>query len=352
MTTPIAPDNYERLLTDVRGIIAAGRGRAAAAVNQELVATYWAVGERIVRDEQGGAARAGYGEQTLTRLGRALEREFGRGFGLRSLQLMRQFYLAYPIANALRSQSGWTHYRALMRLPDPEQREFYGRLAATGRWSARELERQVGSRPFERVGLSRRAGDLATTLPAPAAGGALAPADVFKDPYILDFLGLEDTYSERDLEAALLRNIERFLLELGTDFCFVARQRRLTIDGEDYHIDLVFYHRSLRCLVLVDLKIGAFAPADAAQMQLYLEWTKRHDRREGEDEPIGLILCGSRGEQVVELLLSSQTNRLRVAQYLLPEDTAALKARLAQVTAAYEELHAGGADGETDGETG
>ena len=119
----------------------------------------------------------------------------------------------------------------------------------------------------------------------------------------------------------------------------MARQRRLTIDGEDYHIDLVFYHRSLRCLVLVDLKIGTFAPADAAQMQLYLEWTKRHDRREGEEEPIGLILCGNRGEQVVELLLSSQTIRLRVAQYLLPEDTAALKARLAQVTAAYEELH-------------
>ena len=346
-TTAAVSEDYARLLADVRGIIAAGRGRAAAAINQELVATYWAVGERIVREEQGGADRAAYGEQTLAQLGRALGREFGRGFGERSLRYMRQFYLAYPIRNALRSELGWTQYRALMRLHDPEQREFYGRLAATGRWSSRELERQIGSRLFERVGLSRRAGDLAATLPTPAAGGPLAPADVFKDPYILDFLGLEDTYSERDLEAAILRNIERFLLELGTDFCFVARQRRLTIDGEDYHIDLVFYHRSLRCLVLVDLKIGAFAPADAAQMQLYLEWTKRHDRREGEEEPIGLILCGSRGEQVVELLLSSQTNRMRVAQYLLPEDTAALKARLAQVTAAYEELHegAGGAAG-------
>ncbi len=297
-----AHEDYARLLADVRAIIAVGRGRAAAAVNQELVATYWAVGERIVREEQGGADRATYGERTLVQLGRALDREFGRGFGLRSLQLMRQFYLAYPIANALRSQLGWTHYRALMRLPDPAQREFYGRLAATGRWSS-------------------------------------PPSDVFKDPYILDFLGLEDTYSERDLEAAILRNSERFLLELGTDCCFVARQRRLTIDGEDYHIDLVFYHRSLRCLVLVDLKLGAVTPADAAQMQLYLEWSKRHDRRDGEEEPIGLILCGSRGEQVVELLLSSQTNRMKVAQYLLPEDTAALKARLARVTAAYEELH-------------
>jgi len=242
---------YSRLLTDLRAIIAVGRGRAAVAINQELVATYWAVGERIVREEQGGATRAAYGEQTLAQLGRALEREFGRGFGLRSLQLMRQFYLAYPIANAVRAQLGWTHYRTLMRLPDPTQREFYGRLAATGRWSSRELDRQIGSRLFERVGLSRQAGDLAATLPAPvAADRALAPADVFKDPYILDFLGLEDTYSERDLESAILRNIERFLLELGTDFCFVARQRRLTIDGEDYHIDLVFYHRSLRCLVL------------------------------------------------------------------------------------------------------
>jgi len=202
-----------------------------------------------------------------------------------------------------------------LRLPDPEQREFYGRLAATDRWSS-------------------------------------PPSDVFKDPYILDFLGLEDTYSERDLEAAILRNSERFLLEVGTDCCFVARQRRLTIDGEDYHIDLVFYHRSLRCLVLVDLKLGAFAPADAAQMQLYLEWSKRHDRRAGEEEPIGLILCGSHGEQVVELLLSSQTNRMRVAQYLLPEDTAALKARLAQITAAYEGLHGGAADGAKADEVG
>ena len=333
---------YEQLLADLRAIIAAGRGRALAAVNQELVATYWAIGERIVREEQGGAVRAAYGQQVLARLGRALAQEFGRGFGERALQHMRQFYLAYPIRNALRSELGWTHYRSLMRLPDPAQREFYGRLAATGRWSSRELERQINSRLFERVGLSRQAGDLATALPAPVTGDrALVEAAAFKDPYILDFLGLEDTYTEKDLEAAIIRNIERFLLELGTDFCFVGRQRRLTIDGEDYYIDLVFFHRSLRCLVLVDLKLGAFAPADAAQMQLYLAWAKRHDRREGEEDPIGLILCGSRNEQVVELLLSSQTNRLKVAQYLLPEDTAALKARLAQITAAYEQLQAG-----------
>jgi len=342
MPAPREEAGYARLLADLRAIIAGGRGRAVAAINRELVATYWAVGARIVREEQGGAARAAYGERTLVQLGRVLGQEFGRGFGERSLRYMRQFYLAYPIRNAVRAELGWTHYRALMRLPDPAQREFYGRLAATGRWSSRQLDREIGARLFERVGLSREAGDLAATLPPPAsADRALAPTDVFKDPYILDFLGLEDTYSERDLEAAILRNIERFLLELGTDFCFVARQRRLTIDGEDYHIDLVFYHRSLRSLVLVDLKIGALAPGDVAQMQLYLEWTKRHDRREGEEEPIGLILCGSHGEQVVELLLAGQANRLRVAQYLLPEDTAALQARLAQITAAYEALHVG-----------
>src|SRR5919199_2928402 len=192
----VLPDeDYARLLADVRTIIAAGRGRAAAAVNRELVATYWAVGERIIREEQGGADRAAYGAQVLARLGQALQHEFGRGFGERALRHMRQFYLAYPIRNALRSELGWTHYRTLMRLPDPEQREFYGRLAATGRWSSRELERQIRSRLFERVGLSRQAGDLAATLPMPVAG-ARTPAgtDVFKDPYILDFLGLEDTY--------------------------------------------------------------------------------------------------------------------------------------------------------------
>ena len=251
---------------------------------------------------------------------------------------MRQFYLTYPNLDAVRQGLGWTHYRTLMRLPDA-QRAFYAGLAIQGRWSSRQLDKEIQSMLFERAALSRKPGDLAATLPLHQTT-ALPYASAFKDPYILDFLDLADTYSEKDLETALVRNIEQFLLELGTDFAFMARQRRLSIDGDDYYVDLVFYHRALRCLVLVDLKIGAFTPADAAQMQLYLEWTRRHDTRAGEGDPIGLILCGSRNEQVVELLLSSQATQMHVAQYLPLADVAALKAHLAHMSAAYEQLQA------------
>jgi predicted nuclease of restriction endonuclease-like (RecB) superfamily len=335
-------DADEALLADLRAIIAAGRGRAAAAVNAELVLTYWQIGERIVREEQQGQHRAAYGTQLLARIGQRLQQEFGRAFNERNLQQMRQFSLAYPNANALRSELTWTHYRRLMQLPDPAQRAFYERLAATGRWSSRELERQIDSLLYERVGLSRKPEALAGSLPQPDR--ALTPYDeAFRDPYVLDFLGLEDTFSEKDLEAALVRNIEKFLLELGSDFCFVGRQRRLTIGGEDYYVDLVFFNRRLRALVLVDLKIGKLTPADIAQMKLYLNWARRYDRQEGENDPIGLILCGSRNEQVVELLLTdpvdSVDERIKVSRYLLLDSQDALKERLARISAAYEQMH-------------
>lgn len=332
--------DLDTLLDDLRAIISAGRGRAAAAINSEMVGTYWQIGERIVREEQNGALRAAYGERALERLGQVLSTEFGRGFAVSSLRNMRQFYLTYSNRSALRSELAWTHYRTLMRLPDSDQRDFYAKLAISGRWSSRELERQIGSMLYERAALSRRPDQLATELPA--KGNALAPHDAtFRDPYILDFLGLRDTYSERDLEAALISNIERFLLELGSDFCFMGRQRRLTVGDEDYYVDLVFYHRALRCLVLVDLKIGPFSPADAAQMKLYLNWVRLHDKREGEEDPIGLILCGSKNEQVVELLLSDPANsideRIRVSQYLLLNSEEAIKERLALISEAYEQ---------------
>ncbi len=211
---------YDVLLADLRGIITAGRGCAAVAINAEMVATYWRMGERIVQEEQAGKERAGYGEQLLARLGRALSQEFGRGFTERSLQNIRQFYLAYPIPSALRTELTWTHYRTLMRLSD-DQRDFYGRMAASGRWSSRELERQISSMLYERAALSRKPEKLIEGLPRPDRPSALID-ETFRDPYVLDFLGLEDTFSEKDLEAALVRNIEQFLLALGTDFCFVG----------------------------------------------------------------------------------------------------------------------------------
>jgi len=336
---PADAQTYEALVADLRQIIAAGRGRAAAAVNAEIVATYWAIGERIIREEQGGAARAGYGEQILRRVGRALSREFGRGFAEQSLRAMRQFYATYPNHSALRSELGWTHYRTLMRVPDA-QRAFYEGLAVTGRWSSRELDRQITSMLYERTLLSSQPADLVPSLPDPRRAPALAD-EVFRDPYLLDFLGLTGAFSEKDLEAALVAHIEKFLLALGTDFCFVGRQYRISIGGDDFYVDLVFYHRRLRAPVLVDLKVGHFEPADAAQMRLYINWFRENDKREGENDPIGLILCGSKNEQVVRLLLANPDTpadeRIKVAQYLLLDSEEALRARLAAISAAYDE---------------
>jgi predicted nuclease of restriction endonuclease-like (RecB) superfamily len=335
-----ADDPYELLLADLRDIIARGRGRAATAVQTEIVETYWRVGERVVREEQGGERRATYGTQLLVRLGRRLNVEFGRAFDERNLRFMRQFYLVYPNRNALRTTLSWTIYRRLMRLPN-EQRAFYEQIAVGGRWSSRELDKQINAMLYERTALSRQPDRLLAALPI--GQSVDDQRDVFKDPYILDFLGLEDTFSEKDLEIALVRNIEQFLLELGTDFCFVGRQHRITIGDEDYYIDLVFYHRGLRCLVLVDLKIGTFAPGDAAQMKLYLNWVRKHDVRAGEAEPLGLILCGARDEQIIELLLADPAttidDRIRVAQYLLLNQEQPLKERLARLSIAYDEAH-------------
>jgi predicted nuclease of restriction endonuclease-like (RecB) superfamily len=328
----------DALVNDLRAIIVQGRGRAAAAVNAAVVHTYWQIGERIVREEQ-GATRSAYGEGGLARLGVILSREFGRGFAERSLQNMRQFYLAYPNASTLRTELGWSHYRTLMRLADA-QRGFYEQVAAAGRWSSRELEKQINSLLYERTALSRKPEQLLGALPTGET--SLAPhVDAFKDPYILDFLDLQDTFSEQDLEAALIHNMEKFLLELGTGFYFGGRQKRITIGDEDFYIDLVFWHRTLKCQVVIDLKIGALSPADIAQMQLYLRWVRKYDLMEGENEPIGLILCGSRNEQVIELLLADSDRpneeRIKIAHYLLLNSEEAIKQRLAEISAAYDD---------------
>lgn len=330
----------DALVNDLRAIIVQGRGRAAVALNAEIVRTYWQIGERIVREEQGGGSRAAYGEELLEQIGRVLSAEHGRGFAARSLRNMRQFYLAYPIWSAVRTELTWTHYRTLMRLANA-QRAFYEQVALAGRWSSRELDKQINSMRYERAALSRKPEQLLAALPD---GDELSPAPhvaTFKDPYVLDFLGLEDTFSEKDLEAALVHNMEKFLLELGTGFYFGGRQKRITIGDEDFYIDLVFWHRTLKCQVLIDLKIGALSHADISQMQLYLRWVQKYDQADGENEPIGLILCGSRNEQVVELLLADSDRpsdeRIKIAQYLLLNSEDAIKKRLAEISTAYHE---------------
>lgn len=340
------PDDYEALLSDVRGIIAGARQQAVAAVNSAMVEAYWRIGERIVLAEQKGAERAGYGEQLLVRLGSALAHEFGRGFSERSLRNMRQFYQAYQIRSELRTELSWTHYRTLMRLP-AEIRDFYERLAISNRWSSTQLEHEIGRRLHERIAMPGKPEELLATLPMPRPE-ALTYEEAFKDPYILDFLGLKGAYTERDLESALIANMERFLLELGAGFMFVGRQQRITIGGEDFHVDLVLYHRRLRCIVLVELKMGNFKPADMGQMRLYLEWFKRYDKEPGEADPVGLILVSSGNQQVVEMMVSDPNQRIQVSQYLTTSDQQAIREHLARMAAARQRLTEGAGAGEQD----
>jgi predicted nuclease of restriction endonuclease-like (RecB) superfamily len=245
----------------------------ARAVDSALTTLYWHVGRRVRQDIL-REKRAEYGEQIVSALSAQLELEFGRGFGEKNLRRMIQFAEAFPdekIVAALRRQLGWTHFKAIIPMTDPLKRDFYAEMCRIERWSTRTLEKKIGSMLFERTALSRKPSKLAEMeLNQLREADKITPDLVFRDPYILDFLGLKDTYAEKDLEAAILREMEAFILELGVGFCFVTRQQRMQIDDRDYYLDLLFYHRKLRRLIAIDLKIGKFEAADKGQMELYL----------------------------------------------------------------------------------
>ena len=262
--------------------------------------------------------RAGYGEQIVAALGRQLEREFGRGYGEKNLHRMIQFATVFPdekIVAALRRQLGWTHFKAIIPIADPLKRDFYAEMCRIERWSTRALEKKIGGMLFERTALSKKPEKLAAMeLKQLREEDKLTPDLVFRDPYLLDFLGLKDTYAEKDVEAAILREMEALILELGVGFAFVARQKRMQIDDRDYYLDLLFYHRKLRRLVAIDLKIGDFEAADKGQMELYLNWLKRYECEPDEAAPIGMILCAGKSAEHVELL-ELEKSGIHVATY-------------------------------------
>jgi predicted nuclease of restriction endonuclease-like (RecB) superfamily len=268
------------------------------------------VGRRIRQDIL-KEKRADYGGQIVASLSRQLEAEFGRGFSRRNLFNMVRFAEVFPdfeIVTALRTQLGWTHFRQVIPIDDPLKRHFYAEMCRIERWSTRTLEKKIGSMLYERTALSRKPAKLAELeLQQLRDEDKLTPDLVFRDPYILDFLGLKDTYAERDLEAAILREMEAFILELGVGFCFVARQQRMQVDDRDYYLDLLFYHRKLRRLIAIDLKLGKFEAADKGQMELYLGWLKRHACEPDEAEPLGMILCAGKSEEHIALLELQQS---------------------------------------------
>lgn len=306
------------LLTDLRELIDASRSAAAQAVNSALVLLYWQVGGRIRADVL-QQKRAKYGEQILPTLSAKLAPEYGQGFGERNLARMIRFAEVFPdreIVLALSRQLGWSHFVEIISLKTDLHREFYAELCRVERWSVRTLRDKIGGMLFERTALSRKPDELARMeLAKLREADLLSPDLVFRDPYFLDFLGLADAYSEKDLEAAILREMERFILELGAGFAFVARQKRIVLDGNDYYIDLLFYHRKLRRLVAIELKLRAFQAADKGQMELYLRWLERYEVEPGEESPIGLILCEEKGDEQIELLQLDRSG-IRVASYL------------------------------------
>ena len=306
------------LVTEVRELIVSARTATATAVNASLTMLHWQIGRRIRRDIL-RERRAGYGEEILQTLSAKLGSEFGRGFSKRNLASMVQLAEAFPdekIVSALSRQLGWSHFVAILPLEKPHQRDFYSEMCRLEGWSVRTLRQKIGGMLYERTALSKKPAKLIEQeLNALRTGDKLTPDLVFKDPYVLDFLGLRDTYSEKDLEAAILREIERFLLELGGGFAFVERQKRIVVDGEDLYIDLLLFHRRLRRLVTIELKLGTFQAADFGQTTLYLRWLDRHERQPGEEPPIGLILCAGKADERIELL-ELETSGIRVAQYL------------------------------------
>ena len=282
---------------DVRSMIQQTREAVARTVNTGLTLLYWRIGKRI-HTEVLGNQRAEYGKEIVAALGRQLEAEFVQGFGEKNLRRMVQFTEVFPdlqIVHALNAQLGWTHFKAIIPLKDELQRDFYAEMCRIERWSTRTLAKKIDSMLFERTAISRQPEEVAKAeLAALREEDLLTPALVFRDPYILDFLGLKDRYLEKDLEDAILRELENFLLELGDGFTFQARQYRMQIDSDDFYLDLLFYHRRLKRLIAVDLKLGDFKAEYKGQMELYLRWLAKHEQQPGEEPPLGLIVCAGK----------------------------------------------------------
>ena len=307
-----------KLLTDLRVLIQSARTEVARQINSSLVTLYWNIGQRIQKDIL-KERRAEYGQQIVFALGIELTKEFGQGFVPRNLWYMVRFAETFPeekIVNALRSQLGWTHFRVIMALDEPLKRQFYAEMCRLERWSTRTLEHKINHFLYERTAVAKKPVKvIEQEIKSLRKEDRLTPDLVFRDPYFLDFLKLHDGYIEKDIEDAIMREMENFILELGTGFTFIARQKRITVDNEDYYLDLLFYHRKLRRLVAIDLKLGKFQAADKGQMELYLRWLDRYERQKNEHEPIGLILCAGKSERHVQLLELDKGN-IRVAAYM------------------------------------
>ena len=312
-------ESKNELFSDIKSLIDSAKQKVATEVNSTMSALYWEIGNRINQDLL-KKERAEYGKQTVSSLAKQLQFEYGsNSFSEKNLRRMMQFATVFPDRNIVVSlirQFSWTHIVAFIPIQDELKREFYMQMCRLENWSVRTLRQKIDSMLYERTAISKKSNEtIKNDLATLKEEDKLTPDLVFKDPYFLDFLGLHDTYSEKDLENAILSEMEKFICEMGTDFGFMARQKRITIDNEDYYIDLLFTHRRLHCLVVVELKLGEFKASYKGQMELYLRWLEKNDHVEGENKPIGLILCAGKNSEHVELMHLDESN-IRVAEYL------------------------------------
>jgi len=306
------------LYKDVKALIEQSRERFANMFNEETALLYWCVGRRINTDILAGN-RAEYGKQVLQNLSEQLTAEYGRGWSHQQLRHCTHLAETFPdenIFSALRRKLNWTNIKTLMYIDDPTKRDFYIEMSSLYHWDTRLLQNRIKSMLYERTAISKKPDELiAQELALLKDEKKLTPDLVFRDPYFLDYCGLADTFSEKDLESAIVSELASFIIELGTDFAFLARQKRITIDNRDYYIDLLFLHRRLRCLIAIELKLGEFEAAYKGQMELYLRWLEKYEMAEGENLPIGLILCSGKNDEHVELMQLDKSN-IRVAEYL------------------------------------
>lgn len=308
----------DTLLTELRGLIESARQHVVQTANATLTMLYWHIGQRI-RYEVLKEQRAEYGEEILPTLSAKLVQDYGQGFSARNLARMVQFAGAFAdeqMVAALPQQLSWSHFVEILSLKQPLEREYYAELCRAERWSVRTLRERIASQLYLRTAIAKKPENIIESeINHLREGGQMTPDLVFRDPYMLDFLGLPHDYNERELEDAILHEMERFLLELGVGFTFVARQKRISVGADDFYLDLLFFHRHLRRLVAVELKLEKFQPAHKGQMELYLRWLDKHDRAEGEEPPIGLILCAAKDAEQVELM-DLRTSNIRIAEYL------------------------------------
>ncbi len=306
------------LLHEIQSLIESAHRRVATIVNAELALLYWRIGVKI-RKEILKEKRADYGEKIVTTLSKQLIPHYGEGFGSRNLFRMIKFSECFPgenIVTTLSAQLGWSHFVEILPVKDPLARDFYAEICRIERWSVRMLRDRISSMLFERTAVSRKPkAFIKKELSLLRETGRMTPDLVFRDPYVLDFLKLKDTHNEKDMESLILRELESFILELGAGFSFVARQKRITVDGEDYYLDLLFYHRNLGRLIAIELKLDKFRAEYKGQMELYLRWLNKYERRAGEPHPLGLILCAGKSEEQIELLELGKSG-IRAAEYL------------------------------------